>query len=319
MQILGMFMVKDGVVVKFIRSRLEFARTKVEGPAKTSVETTLTEILPSIHNTVKMVPTIPLGDVQIIADILVESIATEDAKKVIMDAVYAKVNVSGPSPGEKTKQKIQFPENYQTKDVWTLYGKFGATTYARLFGAAMRLRYIGCVNLDEPSYARMAAIALSEDGLTDVQAALENTQTFKRIFAATAATGFLEGPEEYPTDPADLKETHPFVWEQMSTNGELAPSRLDRGVAAVLKANQPCRNTRTGCMGPVIPRSGGALARQRSSDGILNGARHTQATLAFAIGGRSRASHKPPKDGNREWRYHSRFWHPNTPSSSNHG
>ena len=47
----------------------------------------MVEVLPTIEFTIKSVPMIPLRDVETIVDIVDNSTATEDAKKVIMDAV----------------------------------------------------------------------------------------------------------------------------------------------------------------------------------------------------------------------------------------
>ena len=169
---------KEGAAVKFIRSRLQFARTKIEGPAKASVETTMVEILPAIEVTMKSARMFPLRDVVTIVDILDKSIATEDAKKAIMDAVYAKANVSGSDTGcEKKKQAMRFPENYQSEESSAVYTMPGATVYERLFAAAVRCRALDCINLDEPSKANVAAIALSKDGINDPETALQHTVT----------------------------------------------------------------------------------------------------------------------------------------------
>ena len=65
---------KDGAAVKFIRSRLQFARTKIEGFAKASVETTMVEVLPTIEVAIKSVPMIPLRDVETIVDIVIRAL-----------------------------------------------------------------------------------------------------------------------------------------------------------------------------------------------------------------------------------------------------
>ena len=233
----------EPAIVKFIKKRLEWARVRVQGPMQKNGDETIAIILPAITSTIGKLNHIDVDAAESIAVMLSTSVMSEDGEKEILEAVDRKVNILGGTRAA-AKQELMHPEHYQSIATWKDFDGV-AEVDSKLLSMAKRLRKCGCNKLTEPSFAAATAVALHNHKAVS-RSKLENTRTFKRLFAQVPASDY-EGPEIYPTFPDSIRESHPALWQQIADDGTIVASKIDEVLMMIKQSNQPCRKSRKGC------------------------------------------------------------------------
>ena len=77
----------EAVIVKFIRTRLEWARVRIQGPMQKDLDSTIDIILPAITKTIGRVGHIDVNAAETITAMLATSVMSEAGEKEILEAV----------------------------------------------------------------------------------------------------------------------------------------------------------------------------------------------------------------------------------------
>ena len=312
-------MAASSALHRFITSRLNYAQVKIDGPMQRSVDDAMGDILPVILTTIRKMPKITVPEMTSIAETLSASIMPSNVQKEVLETIDAKVNQG--SPGKK--QEIDCPELWQSRQGWTVYNNRNEPTYTRVHAMASRLKVVGGVRLTEPTFARAAAIVLHADGPQEVPEMLKHTRDLKLQYECVSSQHQFEGPDKYPTNPMEIQETHPQLWEQISTDGEVVPSGIDAGIAEMLKKLSVCRNSK---MGMNRQPSSQQLAVPSRSTGSPGQRQPTSTSWAQRLAGRAQP-YRPPLAicdvPDRHWQLPpfwdppANYWQPRAPRPAN--
>ncbi len=199
---------KESAIVHLLRSRISYARMKIEGPMKQGEDVVIPEAVSAIVKCMQKVKQVSVEDGEALQHLLRESTFPDYAPKTILDAIDAKVDLGG---GENTqrepRQTLLFPEEWQSEKCWHIYFHEKSVD-TRLMCMARRLRVVGGHHLTEPSYSAAAAVALCANAGIDATEALRNTRKLKTFFRSLDAHDSFRGPDSYPPrhGPRDGRE-----------------------------------------------------------------------------------------------------------------
>ena len=238
-------------LVKLITQKWEYARCTANG--KLLSEQRQNDLLEGIKRSLGMVKTLNVEQGIELHRLIDLTLVGERYAGFIRDAVDQKVNLSGTgSHMDSTvdrRQKLANPEVYQTTLNWNVYQTGEADIC--LAEMAQRLRRIGCMSLDEKSFAGATAIALHRAGPIHGDYALEKQRRLKEYFHNLEGVVTPPGPnppKAFPLTTAQFRDEHP-EWYGVAyppgTEPVECPIRPD--LVRILKSSVPCRSTRSGC------------------------------------------------------------------------
>ena len=159
-------------LAKMVGQKWEWARLVSQGSKLP--EHRQKDLLNGIMIAISMVRTITVDQGIELANLIDHNVVEETIDTQIMDAIDNKVTLSGSGTNMEKhlerRQTLSNPEAYQTLHTWSTYGKENPD--ACLMAIAVRLRRIGCANVDEKSFAAAAAVAWCRFGPTSRDFAL---------------------------------------------------------------------------------------------------------------------------------------------------
>ena len=171
-----------------------------------------------------------------------------------MDAIASKADVTG-CEGFSSSSSQSFRQVHLHLEQYLLQSEWDAFTSVTLshdnkvmcMGKAMERLYL--LHPSETTAASAVAIALSADGPHPLDFSLQKLRQLKHYLAlclksSQKATSL---PESFPERVADFAKEHPTFYAAAFAHGEPIPCPVDRRKLMYMKANVPCRSSRSGC------------------------------------------------------------------------
>ena len=176
----------------------------------------------------------------------------------IIAAISEKADMTGgESPTSSVAQCRQVSnhlEKYLLQSEWDIFMSTTVSHEKKLLAMGQVLERLFLLHPSEPTAAAAASIALCSDGPHPVDFMLAKLRSLKQYLSVCCSkskpiTATL--PSIYPECIADFAKEHSAFYASAFAGGAPAPCPIECTRLAFLKANAPCRSSRSGCSGSL--------------------------------------------------------------------
>ena len=328
--------IKSVPEIKCVKEKIEFVNLTITGKfclsESAAFKTLSSGCAEAVLGKLSVCDALGTKDATEILTYLHESHLLKDDKEKIANAINTKV-IAAQYPkairdkkaratqgeGNATHTQTINVENYLKQDAWNFILSTRCAS-SRIAFLGDVCRGLGVFNPSENTAAGVASLAFI--GLHIRPSDVSHVRDLKNLLKDKKQNYFFtKGPDVYPDNPEELKETHPVIWEMMYKDEAPAKCPVDPETLHSMKENMPRRCSRAGSCISSVKRSkrmclhssqrdafslvAGVLQQQRLpnhlpprlrilGDNQQQGTTHTRDNLPAIEDGKTRVDMPPP-------------------------